>query len=327
MRSNNTNREHKQLIEEYCKNYISIFYFKIKSKQFLTQEKDLGVIEEFVEILDDLKDSNKDQKQQEHLIKIIGIIVYRLRFSDYQWANLRLYFTLERIKKVIKKFMHVIMQYFAEFVSKDFSNSSSQSAYTIEMIQTLQYILKILMEDDCEIQQEEIMKKFSVESLDNVTADKTVIAMNSKVIEKLEENKKKEEKMKTNELNTLDKDVMKGLLKIDVTQNTIEEFNNDLFNELIMENQRQFNYEEMGITKYFEYLEKRVDIVFNEIRKESEKSKTITENNKKLIKGVNDEIQELLMFIMCTFEKIEPTCIGTVAKVLIQMTELHYLLS
>ncbi|GAT92469.1 hypothetical protein CL6EHI_092360 [Entamoeba histolytica] len=265
------------------------------------------MVEDFCIEVEDINKQEEEKEKKKRIINMIGIIMYQMRRSLYEWAHLRTYFIIERIKKVMKIFIHFIIKYMEENIkNKEISK---------EDIQTITIIFKIGMEERFEIKYEDIIKLFNVKEFYNEMSSEGVI--------KLKEKRSKEE-IKEDNNNILDKQIMKGLLNVDVTKTINKELEEkDIYGKIIEENQRIFNYEEKGIGKYFEYITIPIDNISERIKKNKEQNI----NNQNDIQMINKGIKEILIFIMNTFPKIEPTCIGYVGKVLVKITEIHDLLS
>ncbi|EDR21638.1 centromeric protein E, putative [Entamoeba dispar SAW760] len=299
--------ESKEIIKEYIEEFNKNLYELSIKENFFKEEKDLEIVEDFCIEVEDINKQEEEKEKKKRIINMIGIIMYQMRKSLYEWAHLRTYFIIERIKKVMKIFIHFIIKYMEENIKNKEINK--------EDIQKITIIFKIGMEEKIEKEYEDIIKIFSVKEFYN--------EMSSEGIIKLKEKRNKEE-IKEDNKNILDKQIMKGLLNIDVTKTINKELEEkDIYGKIIEENQRIFNYEEKGIGKYFEYITIPIDSISERIKNNKEKNI----NNQNDIQKINKEIKEILIFIMNTFPKIEPTCIGYISKVLVKITEIHDLLS
>ena len=106
------------------------------------------------------------------------------------------------------------------------------------------------------------------------------------------------------------------LLAMDVTTNDGLEEEFDLFRTATKEANTIFNYEEFGITTLFTYLRIPIQRLVARLNANST-------NVQADISRVLHQFESVLVFLMKTFPKFEPSCVGAVARVLVDLTELH----
>ena len=106
------------------------------------------------------------------------------------------------------------------------------------------------------------------------------------------------------------------LIAMDVTTNDGLEEEFDLFRTATKEANTIFNYEEFGITTLFTYLRIPIQRLVARLNANST-------NVQADISRVLHQFESVLVFLTKTFPKFEPSCVGAVARVLVDLTELH----
>ncbi|KAL7721110.1 UBR-type domain-containing protein [Entamoeba marina] len=292
-------------LEDYTNDFFEKLRINILSKEFMSSEDDLIDVEAFCVVLKDLlaKKSSYDEKFE--MVRYITLISYHLSHSSFKWASLRSYFSLERVKKVVNIFIHFLLDFFA-LLNSQTTNDLIPHKDPFSII-TLTF--KLLLDINFVVDFETLIPKIQFK--------KVVPALTSSALETIQSIKTKEHKFLVNDVNTLDKQALKGLLTMDVTRNVgVEENEVFIYSKVVIEAQRSFIYEEYGITKYFEYLHFPFPKLVQQLKKSSQ-------NNQKDVGIVLETVSDSIAFLMKVFPKFEPTCVGVVAKLLVDLTELH----
>ncbi|ELP86264.1 hypothetical protein EIN_113880 [Entamoeba invadens IP1] len=283
--------------------YFTTLSTNIQKADFLVKESDLDTLETFVLVLNDVSSQTTSQ-EKEFMLRVITYTSYFINTASYEWASLRSYFTTERIKKVVTSYIHFIVMYLDDLTK---SQNTELIPRKTELL-CLNASLQLLTDVDAFCDFTQLSKLASKLNGKVPTLSKECLdTMKSVLLGKKE--------LVVSDINVLDKTALKSLLLEDVTRNENVEENVKLIGRIVIEAQRTFNYDEFGISKYFEFLRVPIRNLKNQF--------TTHKDTDAASKEVLEIVGNILLFLMNTFQKFEPTCVGRVAQLLVDLTELH----